>query len=260
MEEKLTFEQIKQRSLDILIDVSDFCDKHNIRYFLACGTLLGAIRHNGFIPWDDDIDIMIPRPDYNRFLKEYNSDDYVVLKPNQGYFFFAKVYDPKTKMIESGVDYKKIKPIGVSIDIFPLDGMVNNEKEYKKRVKISGFFETLLRLSNQPIFYRKNPLKAINRIIPRIIGSRNLVKIIEKIDQKYDYENSDYVIRFKTTPNGETMPVSKTAFEPIKKEFEGHLFNIPKGYDEWLSKFFGDYMKLPSEENRVPHERNCYLK
>lgn len=260
MKEKLTFEQIKQRSLDILLDVSSFCENNNIRYYLACGTLLGAIRHNGFIPWDDDIDIMMPRPDYKRFLHEYKSEKYELLKPSDGYFFFTKVCDPKTEMIESWIDYKNNKAFGLGIDIFPLDGMVNDEVEYKKRVRISGFFETLLRLSKQPIFYRKNPIKAINRIIPRVVGSKNIIKIIERIDQKYDYEKSEYVIRFKTTTNGETLPVSKEAFEPIKKEFEGHLFIIPRGYDEWLSKFFGDYTKLPSEENRIPHERECYLK
>ena len=217
MSENIT-KEIQKKAYEILCDIDDFCKENDIKYYLSGGTCLGAVRHKGFIPWDDDIDIMMPRPDYNRFLREYVSKNYIALKPNQGHFFFAKVYDPKTEMIESGVDYKKIKPIGVSIDIFPLDGMVDDEKEYKRRVKLSSFFETLLRLSNQPIFYRKNPLKAINRIIPRMIGSRNLVKIIEKIDQKYDYEKSDFVIRFKTTPNGETVPVSKAAFEPIKKE------------------------------------------
>ena len=256
---KLNLEDYKNISLKILIDVAGFCDKNNIIYYLACGTLLGAIRHKGFIPWDDDIDIMMPRNEYKKFLKSYQSKNYQLLNPSDGIFFYAKVYDKKTIVYEQMFDRKKVNPIGVSIDIFPLDGIVNDDIVVNKLRNKSNFFETLLRLSNQPLFYRKNPLKAINRIVPRIIGSKNIVKIIESIDQTYDYEKSDYVIRFKTTPNGINRALPKSVYELDKKEFEGHLFNVPKNYDLWLRSFFGeDYMKLPSKEKQIPHEREGY--
>lgn len=254
---KLNSEQIKRISLDILIDVARFCEENNITYYLACGTLLGAIRHQDFIPWDDDVDIMMPRPDYNKFLSEYNNDRYKLCKPEEGRYYYAKVYDNKTIKYEKGYDYKKYKPLGVDIDIFPLDGIVNNDEIVEKLYKKSGVLELLLRLSNQPIFYRKNPLKAINRIVPRIIGSKNLVRMIEKNAQTYKYEDSEYVIRMRNTPNGFTGALKKEVYNPaIKKKFAGHEFYVPRDYDAWLKRFFGDYMTLPPEEKRQAHHNN----
>ena len=258
--QKMTLKECKEISLDILIDVAEFCEKNNITYYLSVGTLLGAIRHKGFIPWDDDIDIMMPRPDYTRFLKEYRSDKYKVYKPSEGRFYYAKIYDPSTVKYETDVDYNKYEPIGVDIDLFPLDGIVNDKEIIDKIYKKECFLETLLRLSNQPIFNRKNPIKAINRIIPRIIGSKNLVRMIEKNAQTYDYDSSDYVIRMRWSPNGFTGALPKSIYEKDYAEFEGHRFCIPKGYDEWLTAFFGDYMTLPPEDKRVVHKFECYRK
>lgn len=258
---ELTVEECKKISLDILIDVAKFCDENNITYFLSVGTLLGAIRHKGYIPWDDDIDIMMPRPDYNRFLNTYKHEYYKVCKPEVGMFYYGKVYDSRTVKYESNLDYKKYKPLGVDIDVFPLDGMVNDEEIVNKIYKKECILETLWRLSNQPIFYRKNPIKAINRIIPRIIGTKNLIKMIEKNAQTYSYENSDYVVRMRRSPNGFTGALPKSVYEKDYAEFEGHKFCIPKGYDEWLTKFFGNYMELPKEEDRkYLHENKCYIK
>ena len=255
-------DDIRKISLEILINVANFCETNNIRYYLACGTLLGAVRHKGFIPWDDDIDIMMPRPDYNTFLSTYNNQEFKILKPDEGRYYYAKVYDSNTIKYEKGVDYKKYEPIGIDIDIFPLDGIINDEKIINKLHKKSKILELLLRLSNQPIFYRKNPIKVINRIIPRIIGSKNLVKMIEKNAQTYKYENSEYVIRMRNTPNGFTGALKKEVYDlPVKKEFEGYEFFVPRDYDAWLTRFFGNYMELPPKEKRTRHHNNmCFYK
>lgn len=257
---QLTLKECKDISLDILTDIAAFCERNDITYFLSVGTLLGAIRHQGYIPWDDDIDIMMPRPDYIRLLKEYDGK-YRLLKPEAGLLYYAKAYDPSTVKYEADTDYRKNEPIGVDIDIFPLDGIVNDEEIIAKMYKKECFLELLLRLSNQPIFLRKNPLKAINRIIPRIIGSRNIVKMIEANAMTYDYETSDYVIRMRWSPNGFTGALPKNVFEKDYAMFEGRRFCIPKGYDEFLSAFFGDdYMELPPEDKRVVHDFRCYRK
>lgn len=256
---KISLEERKKISLKILIDVADFCDKNNITYFLACGTLLGAIRHKGYIPWDDDIDIMIPRPDYIRFLKEYKSKQYELYGPDRGLFYYAKVFDPNTIKLEIDVDWKKNDKLGIDIDVFPLDGMVNEKKVIDKLYKKACIYEKFLRLSNQPIFYRSNPLKAINRIIPRIIGSHFFIRLIEKNAMTYSYESSDYVIRMRWSPNGFTGALPKSVYEKDYAMFEGHKFCIPKGYDLWLTSFFGDYMKLPPKDKQKPfHQGDCY--
>lgn len=257
---ELSLDECKKISLGILVDVAKFCDDHNITYFLACGTLLGAVRHKGYIPWDDDVDIMLPRPDYNRLLNEYKSDKYSLSKPEEGRFYYAKVYDNKTIKYEDNIDYKKFKPIGVDIDVFPLDGAINDEEVINKLYRKTCFLEMLLRLANQPIFYRKNPLKCINRLIPRIIGSKNLVKMIEKNAQAYKYETSDYVVRMRRSTRGFTGIIPKSIYEKDYLEFEGHKFCIPKGYDKWLSNFYGNnYMELPPEDKRkTVHDCKCY--
>ena len=258
-EKRLTTEECKNISLKILIDIDKFCRENNITYFLACGTLLGAVRHQGFIPWDDDVDIMMPRPDYNKFIKSYSNKNYKVSGPYDGLLNYSKVYDVNTVKYELGVDYKKCNPIGVDVDVFPLDGIVNNEFIINFLYKTDCFLEMLLRLSKQPIFYRKNPLKAINRIIPRIIGSKNLVYLLEKNAQRFNYEKSDYVIRMRRSTNGFTGALKKDFFQKHYLPFEGIEFCVPKEYDQWLKAFYGDYMKLPEESKRIPsHICECY--
>lgn len=258
LQKELSLKEIQSISLDILLDVSGFCEKNNITYYLACGTLLGAVRHKGFIPWDDDVDIMMPRPDYKKFLNSYKSEKYKLLKPSEGRFYYSKVYDTQTIKYEDDTDYKKNKVLGIDIDIFPLDGMIDDNSELERIYKKECFLETLLRLSNQPIFLRKNPIKCINRIIPRIIGSKNIVKMIEKNAQTYSYEKSDFVVRMRWSPNGFAGKLPKEVFEKEYLTFEGHRLCAPKDYDLWLTTFFGDYMKLPPEEKRKAHGCKCF--
>ena len=134
MGKQLTIEEVKKMNLDILSVVADFCEKNGLRYWLYYGTLIGAIRHNGYIPWDDDIDIAMPRPDYEKFLKTFNQTSgslYKVIEDriSIGYHTpFAKVHNPET-IIES--EFSDEMAFGVFIDIFPFDG-VKDEKQSKK--------------------------------------------------------------------------------------------------------------------------------
>lgn len=122
---KIETEEMKKLELDMLIDVAKFCDENDIRYYLSGGTLLGAVRHKGFIPWDDDIDISMPRPDYLKFVSTYNgsSEFYQVqsIENNDKYWrTFAKVFDTRTYLKEDAIRMPK-DGNGVFIDIFPID-------------------------------------------------------------------------------------------------------------------------------------------
>lgn len=259
MHNKLTLKEIQKISFDILIDVARYCDENNITYYLSCGTLLGCIKYEGFIPWDDDVDIMMPRTDYEKFIATYKGK-YTLLDPSEGMFFYAKVYDKKTIEYEKDIDYKKNSPIGVSLDIFPLDGIVSDKKVLDKQNRISGFLQSLFRLSNQPVFYKNSILRVFNRIIARLIGSKNIYKTLNRVSKKYNYDKCDYVIRYKDTSNGVNKPLHKEIYRIERKKFEGIEFNVPSGYDIWLKSFYGDnYVAYtPDIKDRKSHNKDVY--
>ena len=161
---KIGLDEIKKIELDILIYIDSLCKQNHLRYFLCGGTLLGAIRHKGFIPWDDDIDISMPRPDYDKLISLIGSNSsYMVLTPANCdfYYNFAKVVDTRTTLCE--IDNTPIKNMGVYIDIFPLEGMPDNdierEQHYKQldrvREKIKSFAHGKPRLrKNLPAYLK----------------------------------------------------------------------------------------------------------
>ena len=131
---ELSKNEIKTIQLDILQSIHQFCETNNIRYSLAYGTLLGAIRHKGYIPWDDDIDVMMPRPDYERFIQNYpNFCDRNIVQTynndNSYYLWCAKVYDNRTEQITFPTRS------GVCVDVFPIDGLPDNLEDVRKYIK-----------------------------------------------------------------------------------------------------------------------------
>lgn len=253
---RVSNEQIKEIALHILIDVADFCDRHDIRYFLVCGTALGAVRHNGFIPWDDDIDIGMPRPDYERFLKEYRSDGYQLCSnrtdPKYPYAF-AKVCDPKTILIEEIADPCSL---GVYIDVFPIDGLPADEKERKKHLKL---IEWDLRILAWKRIARTRKVGSIHKVIQ--VAAKSLLKpvpvskLVDKLEQdaaRYPFEDSEWVGHLTTVAIwGDDVKPRRIFDSAVKHKFEDCEFRIPELYDEYLTLEYGDYMKLPPKEKQV---------
>ena len=134
--QKMRLKDIQSVSLEVLKDVHDFCITNDIRYSLAYGTLIGAVRHQGFIPWDDDIDIFMPRPDYEKFCKIYPSEKYKLISSydQDSYLAFSRVCEMDKTLVKEFVPWCKCDT-GVWIDVFPLDGAEENKEEWDARYR-----------------------------------------------------------------------------------------------------------------------------
>lgn len=250
----ITIEELKKIQLDLLDDVSAFCKKNNISYFLAYGTLIGAIRHNGYIPWDDDIDIVMPRPDYDKFISMYKSiaGNYEVIchenNPNYG-LPFAKVHHKSTIMKEG---FYHQDCYGVYIDVFPIDTFLN-----KTQVRWIQFLCKLLNAKkaiweSDRALYKKIGIFMVKFLLLNISTSK-ILDVINKYCRKGDYEKADKV-GCLCSVYGIKDIYPKEIFSASKSHlFEGHYFQIPSGFHQYLSILYGNYMQLPPEEKRASH-------
>ncbi len=254
---RIDIEELKKLQLDILCNVHDFCEKNNITYFLSSGTLLGAIRHKGFIPWDDDIDIAMPRKDYDRFFQIYGTDIYTAMnldKDSNWPYPMGKIYDTRTRLIERAVKYDDL---GVNIDVFPFDGLPNNKfirKIHLNNVSIMRRLIYTFKLA--PHYKGQNYIRDIFgkfvRLLLKPIHVKVLFCIFNKLVRVYDWDKSIYVSSLTTGPVRKAC--KKSCFIPtIQKEFENHLCHVPCDYDTWLRLIYGDYMQFPPISERVPH-------
>ena len=255
---KLSSSEIKQVELQILNYVSSVCDKLGLRYYLAYGTLIGAIRHKGFIPWDDDIDIVMPRDDYNKLLSYLKNEDvsssYKCLIPQKdGYFYeFAKIIDQSTLYSDSRT---YAKPSGLWIDIFPLDGL-------DKKDKLSHYILLFLNRCRVASVNRYLPNKTRGLMIPfvyifwkicRLTGYGFFLKKSIKISQKYKYDECDYVGYASSYPAHNKYLKKEWFRDFVYVDFENYKFKAPVGYNEYLTSQYGDYMKMPPEDRRHNH-------
>jgi len=263
MREITDLDELKGLELSIMKKIHLFCVEQNINYYLSYGTLLGAVRHSGFIPWDDDIDIQMTRPDYEKFLKlfpDYAKENNLLIvnnttKPYYGRFF-SKVIDTNTVLIEP--QYKTDDPIGVFVDIWPLDGLPNGKiKRYffnKRTVLLSKLIlASSMRKDKNMSFFRRTAVFFAGAFNPR-----KLIKKLEIMAEKHPYEQSKYVKCYSA--NGfifDKKEYDKTKLMP----FEDAEFFAPVEYDSILKKEYGDYMEIPPPESRIPHHiMNTYFK
>lgn len=261
----LSFEETKTIELNILKDIHSFCTRNNITYFLTFGTLIGAIRHNGFIPWDDDIDIFIPRGDYEKFIQLYRSEKYVcyALENNGFYpFSYAKVIDKSTIKKEPVHISKKIS-LGIDVDVFPLNPYY--EEGYDKKInKKWHFYRRLWHISISR--FRKNNLLKTICCFPAIIILRPFCRVFAKkisnltLFKITNQKPIGFITAFCTSEK--IRVYNPDWFEKaILHKFQDFDFFIPSGYDELLRSIYGDYMMLPPQEKRISHHTNiCYSK
>lgn len=237
--------EIQKYSLETLISIASFCEKRNLVYFLDCGTLLGAVRHSGFIPWDDDIDILMPREDYEAFIEEYGDEGFRLFsyKNDKNYFYqYAKVSNCETLIRESAIP--DIDGLGVNVDIFPLDGMPDALIPRRIHQDHLFFLSKLRALTLRLRRKAPRPLKGLFRW-RWIIGS------IERTARRYPYGSTAFSGNIAATTIRHKEIPSECFASSEKMGFEGHSFSVPSGYGKYLTLLYGDYMKLPPEEKRV---------
>ena len=257
MKKELTENQVKSIQLEILDSIHEFCQNNAIPYVLWAGSLLGAVRHGGYIPWDDDIDIAIPRPDYNRFMKEYEHKRFVarcITEDPEFCFTFGKVCDTYTELVEN--KYYKT-PIGINVDVFPIDGLPKDEQSRKKHSKIIMINKALIELK-QMRFRKdrqlsKNVILLASKVLLLPFSYRKLTLCMNKRISKYDYDNSTIVCNL-AWGIGEREAIPKSVFQNrVLGSFENKEFYIPRDYNEVLKRRYGDYLTLPPKGERVSH-------
>ena len=259
---ELSLQEIKQIEFALLKKFDVFCKENGIRYFLSNGTLLGAVKYKGFIPWDDDIDVFVPREDYEKLLSLFQDDGtyrlFAFEKDRHYRFPFAKLCDMSTRKEEENTDNGVI--LGVDIDIFPLDAWSSDLHCAQREVKMINrkmFFLGLTKLRRAD---SQNPLKrAVKRatmLFLRMMGSRCFIRSIIRKSTKYAQKDSSYLGCKSWCIYGEREIIPAEVFaETVYIEFEGAIFSAPIGYDTYLRSLYGDYEKDPPAEKQRSHHR-----
>lgn len=264
--------KLQMAQLDILKDIDSFCKEKKITYFIAYGTGIGAARHGGFIPWDDDIDICMKRDDYNRFIalaKEGMKDKYDILNimETPGYIStFIKVSKKGTRFVEASNSNEKYEQ-GIFVDIFPYDYMAEDEKQRRKDFKfawILGRLCILCEISDPIIPYEVQGWKRSVAIFGckmahgflNLIGldKKKVYKKFEKHVTKYNHlQGHTYLGDYSDVVLERSIIREDQLFPTVDIEFENILFPGPRDMHTHLSNMYGDYMKLPPVEARHNH-------
>ena len=256
-----TLRKLQLKELDTLVYFKEFCDKNNLLFYLCGGCCIGSLRTGGFIPWDDDIDILMPRDDYEKLYKLWDNDKnerFKLLRTDEKIFtgnIFTTIVDTETTCVKANQAHLDI-PFGIMMDIFPIDGCPK------------GKFKRTMQKLNAMIYSL-----FLAQIVPenhggiKALGSKFLLSIVkspkarekkwrnaERRMSKYKISDCEYITELCEGVHSMQPEYPKEWFaSAVYREFEGLQMPIPVGYDPYLKKAFGDYMKLPPEDKQKPH-------
>ena len=259
--------------LNILKKIIEICERHNLTYFALGGTLLGSIRHKGFIPWDDDIDIGMPRPDYEKFLRiaplelkdpymitgiQYDNAEY--------YYYYARVIDKNITLVRRSS--MKTVTINAWVDVFPLDGVPEESKTFDKWYKKARRLNRLFQFSQYEYYFKFNDLKGANlkryftaglkQIIKfikvyKLVNKKSIWKKLDKHLKKYDYKNSTRLINICGYWGVKEMFPKEYYGKGNLYEFEDIMIRGPVDYHAVLTQMYGDYMTPPKDADKEHH-------
>ena len=269
---EITKEQLRKMQLlelTILKEIKRICDEESIKYFLIGGTLIGAIRHNGFIPWDDDIDIAMLRSDFDRFLQiapEKISDKFFIQTPQSDKgctdYGVARVRLNGTRFIQESNKNVEMNH-GFFVDVFPFDVLPDNKIQ---AFFYGSWFPLLKRIHAKRKGYTPSPKKKSLKIVLGIfnvllkpIPTKALEKWLENYHQKYVTTNSKYLFLLSGSWGYKKERHLKTLLEKpvVSHKFEDDFFSIPEDYDIYLREQYGDYMKLPDDIESCYNRHKC---
>lgn len=261
--------KLQLKELDIMKDFDDLCRKHNIPYAVFWGSGIGAMRHGGFIPWDDDVDVMLLREDYEKFLrvaKEEYSEHYYLLtaEENENYPLMTAHWGPKdTDFIIS--EFKNVPcKFTIFLDIFPLDAISDDEGEQKKQCFAAWFWQKLmlLRQMSHPASQHRGLKGKAFYFTCRIvhigmkalhISPKWLYRKCNEVCQRYKGVSTQKVAFLTDTIPGTNIFLKKEIFPLRYLEFEGVKFPFPKETEKLLARYYGNYMQVPPIEKRRNH-------
>ena len=251
--------KLKKAELEILDYIIKICDENNLTYFMIGGTLLGAVRHKGYIPWDDDIDIAMPRKDYDIFIKKFKANEKFILDCNEynpSYWLpFAKVRNVKTIYREKAQENYQGEE-GIWVDIFPLDNS-NKENSFilMLRAKLVFFFRSAIGVKAKIDLAKKTKVKDFIIKLFSLLPFKLLLFFQTFIMKCNKNEKSLYFINFGSQYGYKKQTHLKDKFYPPRKiTFQNRQLNAPNDYDFVLKKIYGEnYMKLPPVEKRITH-------
>lgn len=256
---KMTLDEIKKSQLDILDFVASFCSSHDISYWLDFGTLLGAVRHQGYIPWDDDIDLGMLREDYDRFIhlfpelccaQRYRL--HCIENDSNFYLPYAKIVDTRTVLYEPDENGFKT---GVNIDIFVFDNAPDDDRLAFEQFKRRDMYRSLYWLKTTSDFsatsFIKRVVKTAIHFSLCLVPNSYFIKKIVNNAKKYNNTETKRVGDFS---GYYSVTCDKKVFDSfVEVEFEGKKYMAPVGYHEWLRVHYGDYMRLPQKEEQISH-------